>query len=132
MSLFSHMQKTGFFISRLIYDLGVCMLFGFNLLFNNLSVISRRCLPHYHCDRELNAHFYIYSAASMCYKVPDSLLYTTPSHITLTFGLVWLLFKVTINNFSVMLGRTLTFGLPVLVLPRKYECQARSNLKYHC
>ena len=52
-------------------------------------------------DRELNAHFY--SAASLKYHVPDTWHDTTPSHIILTLG--W----------------------PVLALPRKSECQARSS-----
>ena len=53
------------------------------------------------CDRELNAHFY--SAASLKYHAPDTWHDTTPSHIILTLG------------------------QPVLALPRKSECQARSN-----
>ena len=56
------------------------------------------------CDRELNAHFY--SAASLKYHVPDTWHDTTPSHIILTLG------------------------RPVLALPRKSECQARSSY-YH-
>ena len=53
------------------------------------------------CDRELNAHFY--SAASLKYHVPDTWHDTTPSHIILTLG------------------------QPVLALPCKSECQARSS-----
>ena len=53
------------------------------------------------CDRELNVHFY--SAASLKYHVPDTWHDTTPSHIILTLG------------------------QPVLALPRKSECQARSS-----
>ena len=53
------------------------------------------------CDRELNAHFY--SAASLKYHTPDTWHDTTPSHIILTLG------------------------RPVLALPRKSECQARSS-----
>ena len=53
------------------------------------------------CDRELNAHFY--SATSLKYHVPDTWHDTTPSHIILTLG------------------------RPVLALPRKSECQARSS-----
>ena len=56
------------------------------------------------CDRELNAHFY--SAATLKYHVPDTWHDTTPSHIILTLG------------------------RPVIALPRKSECQARSSL-YH-
>ena len=56
------------------------------------------------CDRELNAHFY--SAASLKYHAPDTWHDTTPSHFILTLG------------------------QPVLALPRKSECQERSN-KYH-
>ena len=74
----------------------VCV-FGFNVAFNNFSVISHMS----GCNRELNAHFY--SAASLKYHVPDTRHDTTPSHIILT------------------LGRT------VLALPRKSECQARSS-----
>ena len=53
------------------------------------------------CDRELNAHFY--SAASLTYHAPDISHDTTSSHIILTLC------------------------RPVLALPRKSECQARSN-----
>ena len=52
------------------------------------------------CDRELSAHFY--SAASLKYA-PDTWHDTTPSHIIPTLG------------------------RPVLALPHKSECQARSN-----
>ena len=52
-------------------------------------------------DRQLNAHFY--RAASLKYHVPDTWHDTTPSHIILTLG------------------------RPVLALPRKPECQARSS-----
>ena len=53
------------------------------------------------CNRELGAHFY--GAASLKYHVPDTWHDTTPSHIILTLG------------------------RPVLALPRKSECQARSS-----
>ena len=53
------------------------------------------------CDRELNAHFY--SAASLEYHALDTWHDTTPSYIILTRG------------------------QPVLALPRKSECQARSS-----
>ena len=53
------------------------------------------------CDRELSAHFY--SAASLKYHAQDTWHDTTPSHTILTLG--W----------------------PVLALPRKSECQARSS-----
>ena len=54
----------------------VCVLFRFNVLFNNhIATVSG-------CDRELNAHFY--NAASPWYQLPDTLLDTTPSHIILT------------------------------------------------
>ena len=53
------------------------------------------------CDRELSAHFY--SAAPSKYQALDTWHDTTPSHIILTLG------------------------RPVLALPRKSECQARSS-----
>ena len=56
------------------------------------------------CEKELSAHFY--SAASLQYHAPDTWHDTTPSHIILTLG------------------------RPILALPYKSECQARSNL-YH-
>ena len=59
------------------------------------------CMTVSGCDRELNAHFY--SAASLKYHVPDTWHDTTPSHIILTLG------------------------RPVLTLPHKSECQARSS-----
>ena len=40
-----------------------CCLFGFNVAFNNFSVMSG-------CDRDLNDHFH--SAASLKYHVPDT------------------------------------------------------------
>ena len=55
------------------------------------------------CNRELTAHFH--SAASLKYHVPDTWHDTTPSHIILTLG--W----------------------PVLALPGKSECQARSSYR---
>ena len=54
------------------------------------------------CDRELNAHFN--SATSLKYHAPDTWHDTTLSHIILTLS--W----------------------PVLALPCKSECQARSSL----
>ena len=76
----------------------VCVcVFGFNVAFNNFSVITTVS----GCDRALSAHFY--SAASLKYHVPDTWHDTTPSHIILTLG------------------------RPVLALPRKSECQARSS-----
>ena len=53
--------------------------------------------------RELNALFY--SAASLWYQVLDTLLHTTPSHITLTPGLPVLALH---QNFSAKLGATST------------------------
>ena len=67
----------------------------------SLSTIFSHITTVSGCDRELIAHFY--SAASLKYHVPDTCHDITPSHIILT------------------LGRT------VLALPRKSECQARSN-----
>ena len=60
-------------------------------------------------DREFKALFY--SAASLCYQVPDTLLETTP--ITLYWHII----------------RTL--GRPVPAIPWKSECQAKSNW-YFC
>ena len=54
--------------------------FGFNVAFNNFSVISGLSGG----DRELNAHFY--SAASLKYHAPDIWHDTTPSHIILSLG----------------------------------------------
>ena len=73
----------------------MCILFGFNIVFNNLSVISRQW--------ELNALFY--SAASLWYQVLDTLLHTTPSHITLTPGRPVLALH---QNLSAKLGATTT------------------------
>ena len=67
----------------------------------SLSTIFQSYHDGVGCDRELNAHFY--SAASMKYHVPVTWHDTTPSHIILTLG------------------------RPVLALPRKSECQARSS-----
>ena len=53
------------------------------------------------CDREPSTHFY--SAVSLKYHAPDTLHNTTQSHIIM------------------VLGR------PVLALPHKSECQARSS-----
>ena len=74
----------------------VCV-FGFNVAFNNFSVMSWRCLV------ATGSSMLTYSAASLKYHVPDTWHDTTPSHIILTLG-----------------GS-------VLALPRKSECQARSS-----
>ena len=75
-----------------------CCLFGFNVAFNNFSVISRRCLVATGSSMLESC-----SAASLKYHAPDTWHDTTPSHIILTLG------------------------RPVLALSRKSECQARSS-----
>ena len=64
-----------------IYLHCVCVcVFGFNVAFNNFSVVSRRCLV------ATGSSMLTYSAASLKYHVPDPWHDTTPSHIILTLG----------------------------------------------
>ena len=67
----------------------------------SLSTIFQDIMTVSGCGRELNAHFY--SAATLKYHVPDTWHDTTPGHIILTLD------------------------RPVLALPRKSKCQARSS-----
>ena len=53
-------------MANLHFTINVCVLLGFDVVYNYLSVIS----PLSGCDRELIAHFY--SIASLRYHVPDN------------------------------------------------------------
>ena len=76
----------------------VCLFVLFNVAFNNSSSHITTVSGW---NRELDAHFY--RAASLKYHAPDTCHDTTPSHFILTLG--W----------------------PVLALPCKSKCQARSS-----
>ena len=79
--------------------MGVCVI-GFNFAYMYVQQFFSHITMVSGCDKELNAH--VHTPASLSYHFPDTWHDTTPCHI-------------------------LTLGQPVLALPRKFECQARSS-----
>ena len=76
----------------------VCVWFGFNVVFNNLSVISRRCLV------ATVSSMLTFIVLHHC-SIKSQTLYFIPPPVTIMLKL----------------------GRPFLALPRKSECQVGSN-----